>query len=275
MPSERRPAPARWRPTPVVGLSALAHLLLAALWLWHPAWWPQLLLVLLLDHLLLATLGLWPRSSGLGPNLVRLPPAAAAHGEVALTIDDGPDPEVTPQVLALLAERGVHATFFCIGERASRHPALCRAIVDGGHELANHGQRHPLLASLLGWGGWLREVGDAQRTLTALGGRPPQFYRAVAGLRNPLLDPVLHRLGLQLASWTRRGYDTRCGDAAKVRARLLRGLSSGDILLLHDGHAARTTDGRPVILAVLPDLLDTLAERGLQPITLSRACMPP
>ena len=240
-----------------------------------PAAWPWALAAVAANHLVITGAGLWPRSSWLGRNWTRLPAAAAARRELAITIDDGPDPEVTPRVLALLAEHGAQATFFCIGERAARHPELCRAIVGAGHELGNHGQRHPLFASLLGPGGWAREVGDGQRTLEALSGQPPRYYRAVAGLRNPMLDPVLHRLGLQLASWTRRGFDTRCRDAAEVRARLLDQLAPGDILLLHDGHAARTAEGVPIILAVLPGLLEALAERNLRPITLSRACTQP
>jgi peptidoglycan-N-acetylglucosamine deacetylase len=265
----------RWRPTPLVGLSMALHLLLAVLLLWQPGWWRALLGALIVDHLLLMAQGLWPRSRGLGANLTRLPPEAAARGEVALTIDDGPDPEVTPRVLALLAEHKAQATFFCIGERAARHPQLCRDIVAAGHELGNHGLRHPVLASLMGPRGWAREIGGAQHLLATLGGRPPRYYRAVAGLRNPFLDPVLHRMGLQLASWTRRGFDTRSGHADRVRARLLDGLAPGDILLLHDGHAARTPDGVPVILAVLPEVLRTLRESNLRPTTLSRACNPP
>lgn len=82
---------------------------------------------------------------------------------------------------------------------------------------------------------------------------------------------MLHRHGLRLASWTRRGYDTREGDPARVLARLTDGLAAGDILLLHDAHAARTTDGRPVILAVLPALLDACRRAGLTPVTLPAA----
>ncbi|WHZ09766.1 MAG: Polysaccharide deacetylase [Burkholderiaceae bacterium] len=248
------------------------HALLALLLAWHWRWWPVLLAVLLADHALIAAQSLWPRSQLLGANLVRLPAAAAARGEVAITIDDGPDPEVTPVVLALLAQHGAKATFFCIGERAAQHPALCRAIVAAGHEIGNHGQRHRRAAPLLGLSGWRREVGEAQRQLTAITGRAPRFFRAMAGLRNPWLDPVLHGLGLELASWTRRGFDTRSGDSNRVLARLLAGLAPGDILLLHDGHAARTEGGEPVILAVLPRLLDTLASRGLRPVTLACAC---
>jgi hypothetical protein len=81
-------------------------------------------------------------------------------------------------------------------------------------------------------------------------------FRPIAGLRNPLLEPVLQRLGVFLASWTRRGYDTRVRDPELVYARLTRQLAAGDILLLHDGNAARMADGTPVILQVLPRLLE-------------------
>src|SRR5207244_941541 len=69
--------------------------------------------------------------------------------------------------------------------------------------------------------------------------RPPLF-RAPAGLRNPFLEPVLARLDLRLTSWTRRGFDTVSHSADVVFGRLTHHLKGGDILLLHDGHAART-----------------------------------
>jgi len=93
----------------------------------------------------------------------------------------------------------------------------------------------------------------------------------VAGLRNPFLDPVLHRLGLRLATWSARGFDTRCQDPHRVLARLLVHTRPGAILLLHDGHAARTPKGVPVIVDALPLLLAELRERRLHPVTLSQA----
>jgi hypothetical protein len=87
-----------------------------------------------------------------------------------------------------------------------------------------------------------------------------------------LLDPVLSRLDLRLVSWTRRGFDTVNGDADSVCRRLTHRLRGGEILLLHDGHAARTRSGSPVILEVLPRLLAALALAGLKPVTL-RAVM--
>lgn len=264
-------APGRWRPSPLVAGSFVLHgaalLALAA----QPAWWPQLLALLALDHAVLTVCGLLPRSHWLGPNLTRLPAAAAARGEIAITIDDGPDPDVTPAVLDLLDRHQVRATFFCIGRRAQRHPELCREIVRRGHAVENHGQHHRHNFSLMGPGGLRRELLQAQDTLTAITGQRPGFFRAPAGLRNPLLDPLLPGLGLRLASWTRRGFDTRTGDADLLLRRLVKGLRAGDILMLHDGNAARTPAGQPVILQVLPRLLERVAAAGLHPVTLRDA----
>lgn len=259
-----------WRPSALLVISALLHLLAVVAWLAWPAGWLWPLAVLILDHLLIAMVGLWPRSTWLGANLLRLPDEAAARGEVAITIDDGPDPQVTPRVLQILAQHGARASFFCIGERAAVHPELVQAIVSAGHRIENHGQRHRHHLSLSGPGGWLREIGEAQQTLGGLAGQTPVYYRALAGLRNPFLDPVLHALGLQLVTWTRRGFDTRCTAPEVVVQRLTRNLAAGDILLLHDGHAALTPAGEPIIVAVLPQLLARLAQHGLHAVALPR-----
>ena len=178
---------------------------------------------------------------------------------------------MTPQVLDLLDRYAVKATFFCIGDKAARHPELCREIARRGHAVENHTQHHPPYFSLLGMGGMTREIRAAQATLSALTGRAPVFFRAPAGLRSPLLQPVLARLNLQLVAWTRRGFDTRSTDPAAVLHRLLRGMHAGAILLLHDGNSARSADGEPVILAVLPRLLEAAVAAGLRPVTLPQA----
>ena len=214
------------------------------------------------NHLMLVAAGLWPRSTLLGPNWTRLPDPATAKRCVALTIDDGPEPSVTPQVLGVLDDYGVKATFFAIGERVERYPELAREIVRRGHSLENHSYCHPHYFSLLGPRGLRREIERAQRAIGMIAGEPPYFFRAPAGLRSPLLDPVLTRLGLRLASWTRRGFDTVNADADSVLRRLTQGMQAGDILLLHDGHAARGNSGTPVILEVLPRLLAALSSAG-------------
>jgi peptidoglycan/xylan/chitin deacetylase (PgdA/CDA1 family) len=97
------------------------------------------------------------------------------------------------------------------------------------------------------------------------------FFRAPAGLRNLFLEPVLQKLDLRLAAWTRRGFDTRERDPERVAQRLLDGLAARDILLLHDGNAARTASGEPAIVAVLPRVLETAHARGLRFVTLREA----
>jgi peptidoglycan/xylan/chitin deacetylase (PgdA/CDA1 family) len=181
-------------------------------------------------------------------------------------------------VLGLLAELGAQASFFCIAEQARAHPALLRRIVADGHNVQNHSRHHRHHFSLLGPRSLAREVGDAQALLADITGQRPHCFRAPAGLRNPLLDPQLHRLGLHLVSWTRRGFDTREADPGVVLARLLghgrHTLAAGDILLLHDGHARRTAGGRAVLLDVLPPLLQRCRAAGLRPVTLAAAVPP-
>lgn len=259
------------RHSPLIKASAVLHLLALAAWAWRPELWPWWLGALVLNHAVITAAGLWPRASLLGPNITRLPSAAAARREVALTIDDGPDPEVTPAVLDQLQRAGARATFFCIAERAARHPALVAEILARGHSIQNHSHVHRHNFSLLGPRGFDAEISRSQDQLQALTGQRPRFFRAPAGLRNPFLQPVLARHGLVLTSWTRRGFDTRERDPQRVLQRLTRGLAAGDILLLHDGHCARAADGRPVVLHVLPQLLDRLRAAGLVAVTLPQA----
>ena len=113
-----------------------------------------------------------------------------------------------------------------------------------------------------------QEISAAQDTLADITGTAPRYFRPPAGLRNPFLDPVLARLELRLATWTRRAYDTRVGDPQRVLACLGDQLAGGDILLLHDGNAARSPAGQAVILDVLPRLLARIHAAGLHPVTL-------
>jgi len=262
---------ARWQPTPLIRATLVLHVLALIVVIAEPGQWRWVLGAVLANHALLVLLGLWPRSHWLGPNWTRLPAAATARNEIALTIDDGPDPIVTPQVLDLLDRYDARATFFCIGEKAARHPDLCREIVRRGHAVENHSQHHRHHFSLLGRSGIARELQAAQDELATITGQRPLFFRAPAGLRNLFLDPALARLGLRLASWSARGFDTRIGDTERVKNKLLHGLRAGAILLLHDGNAARTPGGTPVILEVLPAVLATARAANLRFVTLRHA----
>lgn len=250
-----------------IALHALAGLAAAAV----PSCWPWALGAVAANHLGLSMVGLWPRSHMLGPNITKLPPQPGANARIALTFDDGPHREVTPALLDLLDLHGLRATFFCIARCAAGQPALAREIVRRGHGVENHSARHSHGFSLLGPKGFEAEIRDAQNQLADITGVLPRCFRAPAGLRNPFLDPVLHRLDLHLVSWTRRAFDTRCADPAVVARRLGRGLAPGDILLLHDGHGARMPDGRAVVLAAMPLLAAAMRQASLRSVLLADA----
>jgi peptidoglycan/xylan/chitin deacetylase (PgdA/CDA1 family) len=272
LPAAEAPPRRTWRTAALVRGSLAVHALAGATLLVRPAAWPWALGAVVADHLLISAGGLLPRSHLLGPNMTRLPQGSPAHA-VALTVDDGPDPAVTPQVLSLLDAHGVRASFFCIGARVRAHPGLAREILARGHALENHSEHHLHRFSLLGPRAMAAEVLRAQESIAAVTGALPRFFRAPAGLRNPFLEPVLARADLELVSWTRRGFDTVRSEATAITRRLTRGLAGGDILLVHDGHAALSAAGTPVVLSVLPALLQAIAARGLTCMTLPEACV--
>ena len=257
-----------WRPSSAVQLTILIHLAALLALLFWPGWWPWVVVVLVANHLALGLIGMWPRSRLLGDNIIRLPDAAARRGEIALTFDDGPHPEVTPQVLDILDHYGAKASFFCVGKTAAAHPDIVRKILHGGHTIENHSMRHSGLFGFYGPVALRRDIGSAQAVLSGIAGQPPHFFRAPMGIRNPMLDPVVTQLGLHYMSWTRRGFDTVARDPAVVLKRLLHGLAAGDILLLHD---RRSVHGEPIVLSVLPALLEKLAAAGLKPVSLTTA----
>jgi peptidoglycan/xylan/chitin deacetylase (PgdA/CDA1 family) len=256
--------PVRWRPSPFLAASAGLHgaaLLTLAI---SPRFWALALFTFLANHLAIGAAGLIPRCAWLGPNITRLPAAGARGDLVALTFDDGPDPEVTPAVLDLLEKAGARATFFCVGRRAEVYPGVVAAIRARGHGVENHTYSHSNAFAFHGPRGLFREILRAQEAIERSGGGRPRFFRAPAGLRNPWLAPVLVSAGLSLVSWSRRGYDTVTRDGARVAARLGQGLRAGDILLLHDGSSARDARDRPVVLEALPRVLEEMGRRGLR-----------
>jgi peptidoglycan-N-acetylglucosamine deacetylase len=253
-----------WWAIPIMRVSVLLHAAALIALAVQPALWPWAVGLLVGNHLVVSAAVLWPRGRLLGPNLVRLPQPAAGRGEVCLTFDDGPDPEITLRVLDLLDRYRAKASFFCISRKAEAHPEIVKEIARRGHSVESHSYSHPHAFSLYPTTQLAREVDTAQRVIAGLTGRAPKFFRAPVGFRGPMLAPVLAARGLHYVSWTRRGFDAVDDNPARVLRRLTRGLAAGDVLLMHDT--------KPLVLAVLPQLLDLLAMRGLKPVSLPVAC---
>ena len=180
-------------------------------------------------------------------------------GHVALTFDDGPDPDRTPAVLDVLAAHGVRASFFVLGERVRRHPHLTRRIVAAGHELGLHGWRH-------GYALWHSpQLGRCLPLLEDVAGVRPRWFRPPYGVLSATAWIECRRAGLRPVLWTQWAKDWRPDAYAdSVLARLAPGIEGGATLLLHDGAegTAAGTRGRAVVDA-LPAILRLCADRGL------------
>lgn len=202
-----------------------------------------------------------PRSSLYLPVYARMPGRPPA---IALTYDDGPDPDNTPRILDLLAARGATATFFVVGEQARRHPGLVRRMASEGHALGLHSDRHSRWFNC--WSGRrveedLRANGDA--IAQAAGIPPPVLFRPPVGLKNPIVGRVAERLGLVCIAWSCGGNDAADRPLATLEWRFSAGLKPGAIVLIHDGMDPARPLARPHALALTARLLDETAGRGL------------
>jgi peptidoglycan/xylan/chitin deacetylase (PgdA/CDA1 family) len=178
---------------------------------------------------------------------------------LALTFDDGPDPEWTPRVLDALGATGVRATFFLIGERAQRAPALVRRLADEGHEIANHSWSHRSLW-LCGPRATTREIHQAHARLADLAGAPPRHFRPAWGMVNAAMFRSLRDVGERCVFWSIQPEGQRPAAAARQVDYVLSRAAPGAIVDLHDAEGTPGAPGR--LLQALPPLLAGLRERG-------------
>jgi peptidoglycan-N-acetylglucosamine deacetylase len=189
---------------------------------------------------------------------------ASGHG-YALTFDDGPHAQGTPAVLEILAREQVRATFFLVGEQVRRNPGLAREIVDAGHEIGLHCDRHRNLLRLTPW--QVRE--DIARALEAIEtatGRTPRLYRPPYGALNASALCLAHAHGWRTLLWSHWGRDwEKRATPASIATRLTDDAGEGAVLLLHDADDYSAPESWTRTVAALPRVLHTLAERGLEP----------
>ncbi|MEU8049586.1 polysaccharide deacetylase family protein [Micromonospora haikouensis] len=192
-----------------------------------------------------------PESGGDGLFGARVTTGSA---QVALTFDDGPDPQYTPQVLALLREYGVTATFCVVGENAQSHPDLIQAIVADGHTLCNHSWHHD---ELLGKRSTDVIRADLLRTNAAIRAAVPDaeiaYYRQPGGAWTYPVVSVAEELGLVPLHWTVDPSDWKAPGATRIAHDVSAEAQPGSIVLLHDagGNRQGTVDA---LRSLLPDL---------------------
>ena len=173
-----------------------------------------------------------------GPVAKRFPPEGR---EVWLTIDDGPDPEQTPQVLGLLAAADARASFFVVGKHVTSNRSLCLRMVKAGHSLENHTYTHP---SALFWTlpccALRGEIDRCNHAIRIAAGVTPSWFRSPVGMTNPCVHPAAARAWLRVAGWSACGLDGLPGrDPEAAVEKILREISPGSIIVLHDGASAQ------------------------------------
>jgi peptidoglycan-N-acetylglucosamine deacetylase len=196
-----------------------------------------------------------------------------AHGprsshRVALTFDDGPDPEVTPRVLDVLNRHSARATFFMIGRNLERSMTVGERVVREGHEIGNHSWQHGYMQNVYPVRVQLMDMERNEaliRDLTKSEVR--SHYRAPVGLKSPRFARAAHRLNLKVVAWSVHSRDTIDSNPERIARRVLARIRPGDIVLMHDGHqtpGARRTSA----LIALPLVLEGLRRAKLEPVTL-------
>ncbi|MCR9243706.1 MAG: polysaccharide deacetylase family protein [bacterium] len=249
-----------WIKLPTLLAALACVLLLPSPW----SWWSGVA-VLIAGGALLMRVVFDPRSAFWAPTVWRAPSWTPANDDaVALTFDDGPDPDFTPQVLDVLAAHGVQAAFFVVGERVRAHPELVRRMHAAGHLVCNHTDRHGFDFHFQLWRGAGAEIARCNAAITAAIGRTPRLFRSPQGFKNPALGDVLHRTGMTAVGWQARGLDAVTRDAAAIERRLVDGARPGGVLVMHDGAGLGGTGDRTPTLTALPRVLSGLRARGLR-----------
>lgn len=203
-------------------------------------------------------------------------PTATHHGDpnpnlVALSFDDGPDPEWTPRILDVLKARGIQATFFVIGKRATAHPDLVRRILDEGHALGNHTFSHADLSRSPAWRVRL-ELNATQRGIESITGRSTLLFRppydadrmpqSIAELQ-PLA--IAQEMGYIPSMASIDPRDWQQTSSTQILAQVKAQRPKGNVILLHDGGGDRSAT-----LGALEPLLDYLDRRGDQVVPMHR-----
>jgi peptidoglycan/xylan/chitin deacetylase (PgdA/CDA1 family) len=207
-----------------------------------------------------------PALAAIGPLRRRLMPAIAGTGDprhVALTFDDGPHPEATPEFLRLLDVAGVRATFFLLGRLVAEHPDVARAIVAGGHEVGVHGYEHRLLVKQRP-AATLDDMTRATATIADVTETVPRWWRPPYGVASTAALVAARRLGLTPVLWTCWGRDwTPTATPDSIVRAVLRKLAGGGTILLHDSDHAAAPRCWEATLGALPAILTACQVRGL------------
>jgi peptidoglycan/xylan/chitin deacetylase (PgdA/CDA1 family) len=177
---------------------------------------------------------------------------------VNITIDDGPDPTWTPQVLQVLRDNGVKATFCMIGTQAQAHPDLVKAVVAAGHRLCDHTVSHDTAMDKKSEAYQSQQILDAERMIAqASGGVRPLYYRAPGGAFTPYSRQLAASRGMRPLGWNVDSKDFERPGTGAIVATVKREITGGPTVLFHDAGGDRSQT-----VAALREVLPWLKQQG-------------
>ncbi len=181
--------------------------------------------------------------------------------KIALTFDDGPNPEFTLKVLDILKHYNAKATFFCIGQHVETYPEILKAITEQGHAIGNHSFSHDLLIDFNSTENWLTEIKQTDNAIRKITGKKTTLFRPPFGVTTPKLAKALKVTEHEIIGWNIRSYDTVTKNPVSILKRLTKHIKPGAIILLHDKQKN--------VLSVLEHLLQFLQKQNYQAVTIN------
>lgn len=188
--------------------------------------------------------------------------ASTAQKQMAISFDDGPLPEFTPQILDILKEKNVPATFFCIGKHADQYPHLLKQIHNDGHIIGNHSYTHGKWFDLLSAKKMYADLQQMNTITRQTIGVTPLLFRPPYGVTNPNLAKAIQQSGFTTVGWSVRSLDTVASHTDKLLQRVVKKIKPGSVVLLHDTCA--------ITVATLPVLIDTVKAQGYDIVPLHK-----
>jgi len=194
------------------------------------------------------------------------------HGDIhakkiALTFDDGPNEPYTSQVLSILRDHHVRATFFLLGKNVETFPDAARKIVQDGHAIGNHSYSHKDL--VLGTNGVVRrEITKGEQAIEAATGERPTLFRPPYGDKDFLTVEQTRKLGYVIVEWSVTAEDWRKPGVDHIAKNILAHVRNGSIILMHDGDKTRHGSDRSQTVEALPAILSELQRQGYEFVTI-------
>ncbi len=182
--------------------------------------------------------------------------------EIALSFDDGPAQNYTPEILQVLKEYNIQAAFFCIGKHIEANKDLLKQVHEEGHIIGNHSYTHDKWFDFFSSAKMKAELASTDNVIKDITGKTPKLFRPPYGVINPNVRKAIIKGDYIPLGWSMRSYDTMIKDEQKLLKRITRSINPGNIFLFHDTCQ--------ITLNVLPIFIQHLQQMGFSIVRLDK-----